>query len=245
MRNIWTIAKREYKAFFSSFTAYLFAFVTLLVVGIVVTSSVLYTIDSFGQAEPPSVQVVVGPVMFLLVFACPAFSMRLLSEEQRLGTMELLLTAPVRDIELVIGKWLGSFLFVITLIAVTWIYPITLNIIISPGIDQGLLLAGYLGLVLVAGVFLAIGVAVSSFFSNQVASYIITFGVIVIFWWIFGILGQVSSGSELLSFLDMGTQFYDVFYRGIIDLAGLVYLLSLMAVSLLIGSVSIETRRWG
>jgi hypothetical protein len=78
-----------------------------------------------------------------------------------------------------------------------------------------------------------------------VASYIITFGVIVIFWWIFGILGQVSSGSELLSFLDMGTQFYDVFYRGIIDLAGLVYLLSLMAVSLLIGSVSIETRRWG
>jgi ABC-2 type transport system permease protein len=161
MRNIWTIAKREYKAFFSSFTAYLFAFVTLLVVGIVVTSSVLYTIDSFGQAEPPSVQVVVGPVMFLLVFACPAFSMRLLSEEQRLGTMELLLTAPVRDIELVIGKWLGSFLFVITLIAVTWIYPITLNIIISPGIDQGLLLAGYLGLVLVAGVFLALGVAVS------------------------------------------------------------------------------------
>lgn len=245
MRNIWTIANREYKAYFTSFTAYLFAFVMLLVVGIVITTSILYTMDSFGQTQPPTVQVVIGPVMFLLVFSCPAFSMRLLSEEQRLGTMELLLTAPVRDLELVVGKWLGSFLFVITLIAVTWIYPVALNFIISPGIDQGLLLGGYLGLVLVAGVFLAIGVAISSFFSNQVASYIITFGVIVIFWWIFGILGQVGGGSEFINFLDMGTQFYDIFYRGIIDLSGVVYFLSLMAVSLLIGSVSIETRRWG
>jgi ABC-2 type transport system permease protein len=111
--------------------------------------------------------VVTGPLIFLLIFACPAFTMRLISEETRLGTMELLLTSPVRDYELVLGKWLGSFLFVLTLIALSWIYPILLNIIIDPGIDQGPLVSGYLGLVLAAGAFLAIGIAISSLFETR------------------------------------------------------------------------------
>jgi ABC-2 type transport system permease protein len=96
----------------------------------------------FGQIPPPDVQVVIGPAAFLLVFACPAFTMRLLSEEQRLGTIELLLTAPVRDAELVIGKWLGSFMLVFTILAVTLIYPAGLNLMINHGIDQGLMIIG-------------------------------------------------------------------------------------------------------
>jgi ABC-2 type transport system permease protein len=244
MRNIWTIAKREYKAYFSSFTAYLFAFIVLLVVGILVTESIIYSLNQFGQVPPPDVQVVVGPMMFLLVFACPAFTMRLLAEEQRLGTIELLLTAPVRDVELVIGKWLGSFLLVLTLLAVTLVYPAFLNQIVDPGIDQGIMISGYLGMILVSAVFLSIGVAISSMFNNQVATFIVTFGIIVLFWWIFGILAQVGDGNSLLTFLDLSSHFYDTLMQGVISLAGVVYSISLTAAFLLLGTVSVETRRW-
>lgn len=244
MRNIWTIAQKEYKAYFSSFTAYLFAFVMLLVIGVLASESIVYSLSTFGQAPPPDVQVVVGPVMFLLVFACPAFTMRLLSEEQRLGTIELLLTAPVRDAELVIGKWLGSFLMVFTLIAVTLVYPAALNLLTSPGIDQGLMITGYLGLLLVSAVFLSIGVAVSSLFSNQVASYIITFFLVVIFWWIFAIIAQVGEGNTVLRFLDLSSHFYDDMMQGVISLRSVVYFLSLTAGFLMLGTMSIETRRW-
>jgi ABC-2 type transport system permease protein len=246
MRTIWTIAAKEYKAYFSSFTAYLFAFFILLVVGGVITVSLISAISSFGQVPPPPVQVVTGPLIFMLVFACPAFTMRLLSEEQRLGTMELLLTAPVRDAELVVGKWLGSFLFVITLLAFTWVYPILLHVVTTPGIDQGPLVTGYLGLVLASAAFLALGVAISSFFSNQVASFITTFGVIVMFWWIMGILSQAAGGAlaTIFSYLDMAAHFYDNLYAGVLTLSSVVFFLSITAFALLIGTVSIETRRW-
>ena len=244
MRNIWTIAKREYKAYFSSFTAYLFAFVIFLVVGIFTTGSIVYGLNYYGQVPPPDVQVVAGPMAFLLVLACPAFTMRLLSEEQRLGTIELLLTAPVRDGELVLGKWLGSFLMVLSLIAVTLIYPIALNFMTSPGIDQGLMISSYVGLILISAVFLSIGVAVSSLFSNQVASYLVTTAIIVVFWWIFSILAQVGNGNPLLSFLDLSSHFYNDMMQGVLSLRGVVYALSLTAGFLMLGSVSVETRRW-
>jgi len=244
MRNIWTIAKREYKAYFSSFTAYLFAFVIFLVVGIFTTGSIVYGLNYYGQVPPPDVQVVAGPMAFLLVLACPAFTMRLLSEEQRLGTIELLLTAPVRDGELVLGKWLGSFLMVLSLIAVTLIYPIALNFMTSPGIDQGLMISSYVGLILISAVFLSIGVAVSSLFSNQVASYLVTTAIIVVFWVIFSILAQVGNGNPLLSFLDLSSHFYNDMMQGVLSLRGVVYALSLTAGFLMLGSVSVETRRW-
>ena len=182
--------------------------------------------------------------MFLLVFACPAFTMRLLSEEQRLGTIELLLTAPIRDAELVIGKWLGSFLMVFTLIAVTLVYPMALNLLTSPGIDQGLMISGYLGLLLVSAVFLSIGVAVSSLFSNQVASFIITLFLVVIFWWIFAIIAQAGEGNAVLRFLDLSSHFYDDMMQGVISLRGVVYFLCLTAGFLMLGTMSVETRRW-
>jgi ABC-2 type transport system permease protein len=246
MRNIWTIARREYKAYYSTFTVYLFAFFILMVIGGVVTASLLFTINSFGSTPPPGVQVVTGPLIFMLIFTCPAFTMRLISEEARLGTIELLLTAPVRDYELVVGKWLGSFLFVLTLISLTWIYPILLNLIVDPGIDQGPLVSGYLGLVLAGGAFLAIGIAISSFFANQVASYITTFGVIVLFWWIMGIGGQVASGNigTIFQYLDMASHFYDHLYQGVIQASSIIYYLSLTAAALVLGAVSVETRRW-
>lgn len=246
MRNIWTIASREYRNYFSGITAYLFAFLLLLVIGGVFYASLVSVMQSFGQFSPPGAEVVTGPIMFVLVFACPAFTMRLLSEEMRQGTIELLLTAPVRDSELVLGKWLGAFMLVATLVGVTLVFPLTLNAITDPGIDQGPLVAGYLGVLLVSAAFLGIGVAVSSLFNNQVASFLVTFFVIVVFWWIFSMFAQVGGqgSTQIISYLDMSTHFYDNLYMGVIDLSSVIYLLSLTAFSLLLGTVSVETRRW-
>jgi ABC-2 type transport system permease protein len=246
MFNIWTIARREYKAYFASPVAYIVAFLILAVVGGLFTASVFFTMQAMGQVPPPGVQVITGTLMFVLVFASPALTMRLLSEEQRLGTMELLLTAPVRDWELVVGKWLGAFLFVLTIIALTIFYPLVLNALVDPGIDQGILVSGYLGVILVSAAFLAIGVAISSLFTNQVASFLATFGVLIFFWWIFAILAQVSgAGSgEVMRYLDFSAKFYENLIQGLVELGDLVYLLSVTALALFLGSVSVEMRRW-
>jgi ABC-2 type transport system permease protein len=181
----------------------------------------------------------------LVLFATPAVTMRLLAEEQRLGTMELLLTAPVRDWELVTGKWLGGFLFLLTLIAVTWLFPFILNIITEPGIDQGPLVSGYLGMALFTAALVAIGVAISSLFSNQIAVFFATLGIYLVLWLI-SMPSQAMGGmgSELLRYLDISEHFYNTFYRGIIDLSDAVYYLSLTALALFLGSLSVEARRW-
>src|SRR4030067_662276 len=190
MRNIWTIAKREYKYYFASPVAYLVAFIILLILGILFYANVTAAIM---QQFPPGVQVVLGPLITLLLFASPAITMRLLAEEQRMGTMELLLSAPVRDWELVVGKWFGGFLFILTILAVTWLYPIFLNQMVDPGIDQGPLISGYLGIILFTASLVAIGVAVSSLFSNQIAVFFATLGV-YLFLWLISLPSQASGG---------------------------------------------------
>jgi ABC-2 type transport system permease protein len=248
MRNIWTIAKREYRAYFSSLTAYLFAFLILAVIGGFFALTIWITFDSFGQLPPPGVDLVLYPLIFLLIFACPAFTMRLLSEEQRLGTLELLMTAPVRDAELVVGKWLGSFLFVATLVGITLVYPIAMHMMTSPGIDQGPMVTGYLGILLISASFLAMGVAVSGLFSNQIASYVLTVALIVLMWWVIGIFSQAgepgTTTATIFKFLDMKSHYYDAMVTGVLPLSGVVYYLSLTAFGLLFGSVIVETRRW-
>jgi ABC-2 type transport system permease protein len=242
MWNVWTIARREYKLYFSSPAAYLVAFMVLLVIGIIFYANV---VDAMMQQYAPGIQVILGPLTTLVLFATPAVTMRLLAEEQRLGTMELLLTAPVRDWELVTGKWLGGFLFLLTLIAVTWLFPFILNIITEPGIDQGPLVSGYLGMALFTAALVAIGVAISSLFSNQIAVFFATLGIYLVLWLI-SMPSQAMGGmgSELLRYLDISEHFYNTFYRGIIDLSDAVYYLSLTALALFLGSLSVEARRW-
>src|SRR5512145_1122019 len=144
MRNIWTIAKREYKLYFNGPIAYAVAFLFFLIIGITFFQGLRDAVASAMYQQPytPTIQIVTGGVMvFLLIFSTPFITMRLLAEEQHAGTMELLLTAPVRDLELVMGKWLGGVFFMFTLLIVTWIYALILNFLVQPGIDQGLLIA--------------------------------------------------------------------------------------------------------
>jgi ABC-2 type transport system permease protein len=249
MRNIWIIAKREFNHYFISPIAYVVAFLILFTVGFIFAINVYFFIQnalqSFGQV--PDISPVTGAFGFLLVLCIPAITMRLLADEARMGTLELLLTAPVRDFELVAGKWLGSFLFILTIVAVTLIYPLILNfVLVSPGIDQQLVISSYLGVILVAASFIALGVGFSAIFTNQVAAFFVTLSTFVLLWWLIGFPAQVLQGSasEVFRYLDMKTHFYDALNVGSIKLADLVYFFSLIALGLFMGTTAVETRRW-
>ena len=245
MRNILTIARREYKLYFESPVAYMIIFTVLLVIGILFYLNIQVAVM---QQFVPGVQIVLGPLATVLLLATPAITTRLLAEEQRLGTIELLLTAPVRDWELVIGKWLGAFLFLATVILITLLYPLALNQFVQPGIDQGPLLSGYLGILLLSAALVAVGVAISSLFSNQIAAFATTMGVLILLWWIIGPIAQTagaaSSTSSVIAYLDLSQHFFGNMIQGIIDLRDITYYVSLTALALFIGTVSVETRRW-
>jgi ABC-2 type transport system permease protein len=247
MRNIWIIAKREYKMYFISPVAYAVAFLFLIIMGWFFFSGMLEAIAySAYQSYAPTVQMVVGPMVTLILFTMPAITMGTLAREQSMGTMELLLTSPIRDAELVIGKWLGSFLFMLTLLAITLVYPIALNFMIDPGIDQGLMITGYLGLALMIGSLLAIGVAISALFSNQIVVFVVNLAFILLIWLIRSVspAGTASGlGYEILQNINFIDHYLD-FYRGTISLKDLVYYLSLTSLALVLGTVFLESRRW-
>jgi ABC-2 type transport system permease protein len=246
MRNIWTIAKREYKVYFSSPLAYIVMLIIFAVIGVIFALNIInLTNNPFGFNQAPDATIVTGPMAFLLVFSAPALTMRLLADEQRMGTLELMLTAPVHDWELVVGKWFGSFLFLLTIIGLSLIFPLILNSMIDPGLDQQTMLAGYLGIILVAAAFLSIGVSISAMFSNQFAAFFLSMGLLVILWFLIGIPGQLlPNGGEIFTYLNMNSRFYNSLLQGVINLSDIVYFLSVTALGLLIGSVVIETRRW-
>jgi ABC-2 type transport system permease protein len=245
MSNIWTIAKREYKLYFGSPAAYIVAFVIMLVLGLIFYANILYAAQQqFQQGTAPGVQVIFGPMVTLFLFFTAAVTMRLLAEEQRLGTLELLLTAPVRDWELVVGKWLGGFLFMLSIIFITIIFPIVLNRMVNPGIDQGPLLTGYLGIALFTMALVAIGVAISALFNNQIAAFFATAGVFLLLWLI-GMANQATGGGNaLIAYLDFGDHFYSSFYNGVIQISDIIYYLSLTALALYFGTIFVEARRW-
>ena len=185
MRNVWIIARREYKLFFISPIAYVVAFFFMILLGWFFYSALRDAIiQSTYQSYAPDCSNHHQSMVTLLLFVMPAITMRSIAEEMRMGTMELLLTAPVKDWELVVGKWLGAFLFMLTLLAVTWIFPIVLNFLVKPGIDQGILLSGYLGLILMVASLVAIGVFISSLFNNQVVVFLISLAIVLVLWFV-------------------------------------------------------------
>jgi ABC-2 type transport system permease protein len=248
MRNAWTIARREFRLYFISPVAYVVALLILLISGIffvLIVYQAASAVYTTGYSTPPGPDSVIYIISFLFLLALPALSMRLMAEEHRNGTLELLLTAPIHDWELVVGKWLGSFLFILCIIAVTLIYPIVLNRLVTPGIDQGMMMANYVGIILVAAVFLSIGTAISSMFTNQFAAFFATLAVLFFFWWVIGWPAAVMpSGSSIFDYLSLSTHFYNSMLRGTVALSDIVYYLSLTALGLFLGTVAVEVRRW-
>jgi ABC-2 type transport system permease protein len=246
MRNIWTIAKREYDNYFNSPLAYVVALAILLPLGIYFALIMWISADQafFGGGAPEATPIN-WLFVFLMVFLSPALTMRLLSDEARMGTLELMLTAPVRDFELVAGKWLGAMLFVLSIALVTLVYPIIMNNFVSPGIDWKLMLSSYIGLILVCSAMLALGVGVSALFTNQFAAFFTTLGLFFFLWFMIGLpASYLPTGGGVLEYLSLSTHFSQNLNNGTMTLGGIVYYLSLTALGLFVGTTAIEIRRW-
>jgi ABC-2 type transport system permease protein len=248
MKKIITIASREFSSFFTSPVAYIITATIPLILGILfyvnIRLSITYT-GYYPLTYTPDARLIVGALVTILLFTTPAITMRSVSEETRTGTIELLLTAPVRESELIIGKWLASFMFLLVPLGLTLIYPLILNFLVDPGIDWGLVWGGYLGLVLMIAAFTSLGVAVSTFFDNQIAVFFFT-QLVFLLLWLIGSQAEVISGvgGDLISYLGLRQHFYGSFFNGIFDLKDAVYYCSLTFFGLLIGISSLETRRW-
>lgn len=246
MRNIWTIAKREYKNYFNSPLAYAVAVGVLLMLGIYF-ALILYVTSEQAMmgGSPPEPTLTNWLFVFLMIFLSPALTMRLISDEARMGTLELLLTAPVRDFELVAGKWLGALLFILTLAAVTLIYPLIINNYVSPYIDWRVVAASYLGLILACAALLALGAGISAIFTNQFAAFFVTLGLFFFLWFMVGLpAGYLPAGGEVFRYLSFSTHFSDTMNNGTINLSDIVYYLSLTALGLFAGTTAVEIRRW-
>jgi ABC-2 type transport system permease protein len=246
MRNIWIIAKKEFSQYFISPIAYSVAFLLLGIVGILFTLTLLgLSQDPTGTNAPDSRNIAYA-VAFLLMLLTPALTMRLIADEVRMGTMELLLTAPLRDYEMVVGKWLGAFFFILVVIAITLIFPLIFNAMTKNGIDQLLWVSNYLGVVLVAAALLALGVGISAIFSNQIAAFFTTMTLFIVLWWLIGAPANLLplGGGEIFTYLSLSSQFSNNFIEGSVSPSSIVYFLSLTGLGLFIGSTAVEIRRW-
>ena len=242
MRNLWTIAKREFNMYFASPVAYAIGCGVLLVLGFFFYLGIAQS-ASFGGA--PDLTQVLGVFVTLMLFLTPALTMRLLAEEQRTGTIELLLTAPVREWELVTGKWLAAFGFVTLLLAVTAVYALILSRLVTPGLDVGALLATYLGLFLLVGALLAVGLFISSLFSNQIAAFFVIIGVSLLLW-IIDAPWESATGplATFMRYIALPSHIYDNFFSGVVDLNDIVYFVSVIVLFLFLAARSVESRRW-
>ncbi len=242
MRNVWTVAKREFNMYFASPVAYAFSFVILLVLGLFFYADFANAAVQQGTPDPTRT---ISLFVTLLLFFSPAVTMRLMAEEQRTGTIELLLTAPVREWELVAGKWLAAFGFLTILVAASLVYALILSRFVTPGLDIGLLAAAYLGLLLIVAAFLAIGVCVSTLFTNQIAAF---FGIMAVnlLLWVISYPVQNATGpvAAVLQYLDFSNHFYNNFFRGVINLTDVVYFVSVSVFFLFVASRVVESRRW-
>jgi ABC-2 type transport system permease protein len=247
MRNIWTIARREYRHYFTSPIAYIAALLTLLTVGIYFVVIIYYLVNqSYYSNTAPGINIVIGPLATVFLFAAPALTMRLIADEQRTGTLELLLTTPIKDGELVVGKWLGAFMFMLTIIGITLVYPLVLNKLTTPGIDQGVMLSGYLAIILLTAVFLAVGTAMSSFFNNPFAAFFATLAVLIFFWWLLRLptyIVQNETFNNIINYLDLNGRFNSML-GGSVKLSDIIYPLSLTALGLFVSTTAVEMRRW-
>jgi len=178
----------------------------------------------------------------IILFIMPMITMRTYSEEKRSGTIELLLTSPITDVEIILGKFFGAMGLYIAMLAVTLVYMAILFIFGNP--EWKPLVAAYLGLLLMGGAFIALGLLISSTTNNQIVAGVISF-VVFLLLWIVGWFGD-SAGpvfGPLTSWLSI-TEHFDDFSKGIIDTKHVLYYLSLITFGLFLTAKSVDTERW-
>jgi ABC-2 type transport system permease protein len=256
MRNIWVICEKELNSYFVSPIAYLLLAMFAIVFGFVFWNEVGYfnttSLQSqmSGQATPMNVnEMVIRPLLsnglvgFIIgILVVPLITMRLFAEEKRTGTIELLATSPIRDIEIILGKWLAAEAMYASLLAFTAINFIFLFRYGNP--DWRPMAIGYLGLLLQGGALIALGTFISTLTRNQIIAAAGTIGVFLLLWilqWASGY--ETATWAKVLAYCSVDAHF-DSFSKGVLDTKDAVFYLSLIFLGLFLTSRSMESLRW-
>jgi ABC-2 type transport system permease protein len=253
MRNILAIAHKEMKSYFASPIAYIVIGFFALVFGYFFIALLLFfdqrsmQLAGLGGSQPINVnEMLIRPVfqnaMVVFLFVLPMITMRTYSEEKRSGTIELLLTSPVTDFQIIVGKFLGAMALYAAMLAITLVHIAILFIYGNP--EWLPIVTTYLGLLLMGGCFIAVGLLISSLTKNQIVAAMITFVVFLMLWiinWIATFTGPTTQ--RLLNYLSI-TEHVNDFTMGIIDTQHLVYYISFIAFGLYLTSRSVDVERW-
>ena len=254
MRNAWTIARRELNVYFTSPIAYIVLAMFGIIFGYFFFSAIAFFAQFSAQAAmnpgmgPPMnvnqfvIQPTLGNFTIILLFLIPMVTMRLFAEEQRSGTIELLLTSPLTDYEIILGKWIGAMLLYTSMLAVSMLNFAVL--LIYTTLDFKALAAGYLGMLLMGGALLAIGAFISTLTKNQIVAGALTFGVFLMLW-VLDWANQYSQSTigKLCAYLAIPPHF-EQFSKGVIELKDTVYYLSAITLGLFLSKRSLESMRW-
>ncbi len=237
MKSIWIISKKELKSFFDSLIAYILLVVFLGLSGFFTW---LFGSDIFfiGQA---TLQPFFSIAYWTLFFFIPALTMRMIAEEKRSGTIELLLTKSVNDWEVVLGKFLSCLLLIVIALALTLPYYITLSFI-GP-VDHGAVWSGYFGMILMSMTYIAIGLFASSITTNQIVAFLLSLLIGVFFLIIFDVLANSFTGflGQFMSYLSLSTH-YESISRGVIDSKDILYFLSITVFGLYLAESVLSKR---
>jgi gliding motility-associated transport system permease protein len=248
------VFKKEMRLYFASPIAYVVLAIFALVAGwFFYNVFSFYTLISMQSAMNPAMgrdmsvtEGVLRPlfqnISVILLFLLPLLTMRLFAEEKKSGTIELLLTYPVRDGEVLLGKYLAALAVFLGMLTLTLAYPAL--VAWTAQVEWGPLVTGYLGLVLQGAVFLAVGILISSLTENQIVAGVTTFGVLLLLWvigWAADSAGGVTG--RVLSHVSI-TEHFDSFARGVIDTKDVIYYLNLIILSLFLTLRSLESKRW-
>jgi ABC-2 type transport system permease protein len=242
MRNIWVIMRRELTGYFATPVAYVF-----LVIFLALSGSLTFYVGSFFERGQADLQSFFTYQPWLYLVLIPAISMRLWAEERKTGTAELLLTLPISISEAVLGKFLAAWCFTALALALTFPIWITVNLLGSP--DNGVIFSGYLGSLLMAGAYLAIGACFSALSKNQVVAFVVSAAVCFLFTlsgtplvlnffagWAPQMVVDVVAGFSFLTH-------YAAMSRGVIDLRDIVFFASLIGVFLYANTILVDLNK--
>jgi ABC-2 type transport system permease protein len=235
VRNVWAIATREMRSYFLSPLAYLviafFLFGAGLLFWLILQSS-----------REASLRGLIQNVHVLFLFVVPMISMRLLAEEQRTGTMELLMTNPVQEWQIVVGKFLGSALLVLFMLIPTLLFALFLFIFGNP--DRGPMLTGYIGALLQGSAFLAVGLWASSLTENQIVAAVVAF-IVLLTLWLSDNLGQALGGTagQIIGYLSLVNHIQG-FAQGVVDSKDVIFYLTVIGGGLVLSTLSLQSRRY-
>ncbi len=252
--RVWPIFKKEIRLYFTSSVAYVvFTFFLLIVGYFFYAIFVIYSLRSMQAAMNPAfardlnvtegvMRVLFSNTGVILLFVMPMLTMRLFAEEKKTGTIELLLTYPVRDGEVLLGKFVASLVLLLILLGFTALYPAIVAHFVQ--VEWGPLVSGYLGLVLLGGTFLAVGVLISSLTENQIVAAFATFAVLLGLW-VIGWSADLVSGNWRVLFQYLSIlEHLDNFGKGVIDTKDVVYCLTVTVFCLFLTLRSLESKRW-